>query len=88
MDFGAEALLKPPRSTLSLRFCAVCGRDDRVHYPLKDRHYNQGRMCDGVVEVLTYRLDRRVSTIATYPLASTTLPASTDRDVEDDASSA
>jgi hypothetical protein len=29
-----------------IRVCPRCGRSDRYH-PLKDRHFSQGKRCDG-----------------------------------------
>jgi hypothetical protein len=45
-----------PPTELSLRFCSVCGRDDRVHHLRREgNHYGKdGKRCPGQVETLRY----------------------------------
>jgi hypothetical protein len=44
-------------STMSIRFCSTCGRTDRVNH-LPPRHYRNGTLCGGEIEVAVYRFDR------------------------------
>jgi hypothetical protein len=47
-----------PPQTLTLRFCPKCGRDNRwtdVH----DKHYAQGRLCEGKLITVTYHVEAR-----------------------------
>lgn len=53
----ASAVPPPIPLTLSLRFCAICGRDDRFK-PLPARHYLDGGLCRGEIVVAVYRFDR------------------------------
>jgi hypothetical protein len=61
----ASAIPPPIPQTLSLRFCAVCGRHDRFknlslrHYPLAPTANELGgRLCRGEIVVAVYRFDR------------------------------
>jgi hypothetical protein len=48
---------QPPK-TLTIRFCPKCGRDNRwtdVH----DKHYAQGRLCEGKLITVTYHVEAR-----------------------------
>jgi hypothetical protein len=44
-------------STISLRYCPECRRDDRVIH-LGTRHFRDGKLCPGDVRVAVYRFDR------------------------------
>lgn len=46
---------EPPPTSLSLRYCPVCGRTDRFEV-LPEPHYRNGRRCDGLIRVARYRL--------------------------------
>lgn len=45
-----------PPTSLTLRFCEACGRDDRSKI-LKDKHYARGFLCSGPVKVLKYHTE-------------------------------
>jgi hypothetical protein len=52
-----------PPTAISLRFCSVCGRDDRVkHLRLEGhRHGMGGKRCPGKVETLRYEFAKEQS---------------------------
>lgn len=46
-----DELVVPP--DVKLRWCPRCKRSDRFMH-LKDRHFHEGRLCQGVVEEVRY----------------------------------
>ena len=45
---------KQPPSTMTIKFCPVCGRTDDVAF-LSPKHFAKGKICDGVPRKWVYR---------------------------------